>query len=90
MCVHVRACTGVPPGQRASEGSVCEAGRPIGAAGEDLDVLRAHAGPLHRADEGAPPGPAAALLRLHHLQGERSNAASGFSLSEAAAGLGED
>lgn len=61
---------GVPHGQRASEGPVLEAGHLLGPAGQNLDMFRAHPHPLHRADEGPAPGPAVAVQRLHHVQGE--------------------
>lgn len=40
-------CSGVSPGQRPSEGPVRQVGHPVGAARENLDVFRAHSGPLH-------------------------------------------
>lgn len=64
---------GVSPGQRASEGSVLEAGHLIRAAGEDLDMLRAHSHPLHGSDEGPAPRSAAAVQRLHHVQSEKTD-----------------
>lgn len=67
------AFAGVPPGQCPPEGSVLEAGHLFRAAGEDLDVFRAHSHPLHGADEGPAPGSAAAVQRLHRVQSEKTN-----------------
>lgn len=43
----VCVCPGVSPGQCSSEGFVRQVGHPVGAARENLDVFRAHSGPLH-------------------------------------------
>lgn len=64
---------GVSPGQCTSEGSVLEAGHLSRPAGENLDVFRTHPHPLHGADEGPTPRSAAAVQRLHHVQGEKTN-----------------
>lgn len=52
---------------------MCEAGHLIGAAREDLDVFRTRSGPLYRSDAGPTPRPAAAVLRLHYIQSEKTN-----------------
>lgn len=71
--VHIFFFSGVSFSQRASTRPVSEAGYPIWAAREDLDMFRAFSAALYWNDEGQTPGPAAALCSLHHIKGTDQN-----------------